>query len=142
MHRRLHSHPVRLCFQGVVLHYGSTVPKWVPHPACALLQNVRQFVAQKLLPVNAVRIVITGRKVDVRTPGECDCSNRSYFRANVNADVRKIRSHGRFHLRLYFLRQAPATILALQVDLKRIYARGQFALNGAASGLDRPHALD
>ena len=41
-------------FESVVLDHGDPGAEWVPHAASALLDDMRQFVAEQLLAVPAI----------------------------------------------------------------------------------------
>src|SRR5689334_9921479 len=90
MHGRLHPQTVGLGFEGVVLHHCGAASKRVVDPSGALLENVRQFMAKQLLPLEAVGVVIARSEVNVGSPGKGNCADAGNFRTNMDANIGKI----------------------------------------------------
>jgi hypothetical protein len=95
------AHAVGFRFQGVVLDDGKAGAERVAHPAGALLQDVRQFVAEELLAGGGVRLEAAGGEVDVRADGEGNRADALGLRALVHAHGGEVGVEGLLHLALH-----------------------------------------
>jgi hypothetical protein len=115
-HRRLPSQTVRFGFEKGILDDGHPTAKRICHPTRSLLHHMHQLVSQKNLPMWSMRIVLTGREMDICSPRKRDCANRCRFRSDVNAHIGKAGTQDTLHLCLYFAGQRPASGARWQRD--------------------------
>jgi hypothetical protein len=117
----------------VILDHGHPAAEGVGYPARALLHDVRQFMAKQKLSVRRVRIVLSGREVQIRSPSEGQSADGRCLRAYVNTNVGETGSEGFFHLRLNVSWQRPSAGAGTEIHLKRIHSRAaldyRFRLN-------------
>jgi len=120
MQRGHPSQPVGFGLKGLVLDNGNSVVKGVGDSAGALLDNVREFVAEKELAVRGVRVVLARREVQIGAPGKGDGANRGSLGTYVDPDVGEVCAERGFHLGLNIARQRPSAGFWTKVDLKGV----------------------
>jgi hypothetical protein len=112
------SHPIGFSFESVILHDGNTCCEGIGDAACPLLHDVLEFVAEKKLSMEGVRIVLTRSEMNLGTPGKSQSPNRSCVRANVNANVGEAGAKSALHFGLDITRKGPSTGSRLDIDLE------------------------
>src|SRR5688572_10518481 len=125
------SHPLRLGFHRVVLHDRDTGTEWIAHAARALLQDVRELVAEDLLALRRGGVVLAGCEMDVGALGECESADGRCLRTDVDADVGEARAEERLHLLANRLRNRLAAAATDHHILRQLHGGSVgVALNG------------
>jgi hypothetical protein len=77
----------------------------VNQPGHRVLNDMREFVAEQLLPLHAIRLIATGREINVSA--RCKGQRSDLFRlwTEVYAHSRKIGTECRFHFAAHVVRQ-------------------------------------
>lgn len=116
------SQAIRFGFERVILDHGHSVAEGIGYPARSLLHNVGQFMAEQKLAVRGVRIVLSGREVQIGSPGKSDGPDGRRLGSYVHAYVGEAGAKGRLHLRLHIPRQRPAAGPWTEIHLKGVHA--------------------
>ena len=64
-----------LCLEYRVMHHGHPRSQRVAHPPGALLDDVRQLVAEQLLALGRLGVVLARREVEVGAVSEGQCAD-------------------------------------------------------------------
>ena len=97
MVRRAHPQSVGFGLQRPILNDSDSGARQ-PHASLALLNHMRELVADQLVPSKAVGPILSRRKVEVVARGERQGADASRLRADMNPDLRKIGSERGLHL--------------------------------------------
>jgi hypothetical protein len=117
----------------MVLYDRDSTPEWIGYSASTLLDYVRQFMAEQKLSVGSVRVVLSRREVQVRSPGKGERPDSRSLRSHMHTHVGETGPEGRLHLRLNVPWQGPSAGSGAEIHLKRIHSRSaldcRFRLN-------------
>jgi hypothetical protein len=106
----------------MILDYCHSTAEGIGYSASALLYNMRQFMAEQKLPMGSMRVVLSGREVQIRSPGKSERPDGRSLRAHMHTYVRKTGPEGCFHLRLNVPWQRPSAGSGAEIHLKRIHS--------------------
>ena len=90
-------HPIGFGFERVILTTATPEPNGLRTRPDRCLHDVRQFVAEQVLPLPAVRVVLAAREIDVGPVGEGERVDGRRFVPDVDAHVGEIGAHRVFH---------------------------------------------
>jgi hypothetical protein len=97
MVRRAHPQSVGFGLQRPVLHDSDSGARQ-PNASLALLNHMRELVADQLVPAKAVGPILSRREIEVVARGEGQGADASGLRADMNPDPRKVGSERGLHL--------------------------------------------
>ncbi len=99
------SQPLRFRFQCLILHDRHTAPQRIPHPPLTLLDNMGKLVADQLTSGNRLGLIVTRRKVEVRTMCESSRTDTGSLRADMDAHAAEVSAKRPLHLAAQLVRQ-------------------------------------